>query len=115
MSSTNQIILACAIFLATYVLLIADKIHRTIVGAVVILLVGIITQNRAVEAIDFNTIGLLIGMMVIVGVTRQTGVFEYLAILAAKWAKGEPVKIMLYLATVIAWYQHFWITPPPCC
>ncbi|WP_427910024.1 SLC13 family permease [Pelotomaculum propionicicum] len=49
-----------------------------------ILLAGIITQERAVSAIDFNTIGLLIGMMVIVGITRHTGVFEYLAIIISR-------------------------------
>lgn len=110
MPASNQIILASAIFLGTYALLIVDKIHRTIValcGAVVILLFGIISQERAVEAIDFNTIGLLVGMMVIVGITRQTGVFEYLAILSAKWAKGEPVRIMLTLATVTAVLSAF--------
>jgi len=103
--ATYQIAFASAVFLGTYALLIADKIHRTIValcGAMLILLAGILTQERAVRAIDFNTIGLLIGMMVIVGITRRTGVFEYLAILSAKWAKGEPVRIMVSLATVTA-------------
>jgi len=103
--ATYQIAFACVIFLGTYLLLIADKIHRTIValcGAMLILLAGIITQERAVSAIDFNTIGLLIGMMVIVGITRHTGVFEYLAIWAAKLVKGDPVRIMIALATVTA-------------
>lgn len=110
MHATCQIAFASAVFLGTYALLIADKIHRTIValcGAVLILLAGIITQERAVRAIDFNTIGLLIGMMVIVGITRRTGVFEYLAILSAKWAKGEPVRIMIALATVTAVVSAF--------
>lgn len=110
MPVTFQIFFASAIFLGTYVLLIADKIHRTIValcGAVLILLAGIITQERAVRAIDFNTIGLLIGMMVIVGITRRTGVFEYLAIISAKWARGEPVRIMIALATVTAVVSAF--------
>lgn len=105
MPATYQAAFACIVFLGTYLLLIADKIHRTIValcGAMLILLAGIITQERAVRAIDFNTIGLLIGMMVIVGITRHTGVFEYLAIVSAKWVKGEPVRIMIALATVTA-------------
>ncbi len=105
MPVTYQVAFACVIFLGTYVLLIADKIHRTVValsGAMLILLAGIITQERAVSAIDFNTIGLLIGMMVIVGITRHTGVFEYLAIWAAKLVKGDPVRIMIALATVTA-------------
>jgi len=102
---TYQAAFACVVFLGTYLLLIADKIHRTIValcGAMLILLAGVITQERAVRAIDFNTIGLLIGMMIIVGITRHTGVFEYLAIVSAKWVKGEPVRIMMALATVTA-------------
>jgi len=109
-ASTVQVALATAIFLGTYALLIADKIHRTIValcGAVLILLAGIITQERAVRAIDFNTIGLLIGMMVIVGITRRTGIFEYMAIVSAKKAKGEPAMIMLSLATVTAVLSAF--------
>jgi len=84
---TYQVVFASAVFLGTYLLLIADKIHRTVValcGAMLILLAGIITQERAVSAIDFNTIGLLIGMMVIVGITRHTGVFEYLAIIISR-------------------------------
>ncbi|MFA4885766.1 MAG: ArsB/NhaD family transporter [Desulfotomaculaceae bacterium] len=105
MPVTYQAAFACVVFLGTYLLLIADKIHRTIValcGAMLILLAGVITQERAVRAIDFNTIGLLIGMMIIVGITRHTGVFEYLAIVSAKWVKGEPVRIMMALATVTA-------------
>ncbi|MHB1043934.1 MAG: ArsB/NhaD family transporter [Eubacteriales bacterium] len=110
MAPTYQVSIAIAIFLGTYSLLIADKIHRTTVslcGAVLVLLAGVVTQERAVRAVDFNTIGLLIGMMVIVGVTRRTGVFQYLAILAAKWAKGEPVRIMIALATVTAVLSAF--------
>ncbi|MFX4262403.1 SLC13 family permease [Pelotomaculum propionicicum] len=110
MPETYQVSFACVIFLGTYLLLIADKIHRTIValcGAMLILMAGIITQERAVMAIDFNTIGLLIGMMVIVGITRQTGVFEYLAIMSAKFVKGEPVRIMMALAAVTAVLSAF--------
>ncbi|BAF58635.1 Na+/H+ antiporter NhaD and related arsenite permeases [Pelotomaculum thermopropionicum SI] len=110
MSPSCQITFASAVFLGIYALLIADKIHRTIValcGAVIMLLAGIISQERAVRAIDFNTIGLLVGMMVIVGITRRTGIFEYLAVISAKWAKGEPVKIMLSLATVTAVLSAF--------
>jgi Na+/H+ antiporter NhaD/arsenite permease-like protein len=60
-----------------------------------------------VAAIDFNTIGLLIGMMVIVGITKETGVFEYMAIWSAKKVKGEPVAIMISLASVTAFVSAF--------
>lgn len=110
MEASFQAIFAVVIFLGTYALIIADKIHRAVVallGAALILLFHVIEQERAVRAVDFNTLGLLIGMMVIIGITRKTGLFEYLAILSAKWAKGEPIKIMIALATVTAVVSAF--------
>ena len=98
-------LLSIVIFLAVYALIITDKIHRTItamLGAAVIITLGVITQEKAFEAIDFNTIGLLIGMMIIVGITRQSGVFEYLAIKSAKLAGGKPLAIMAILALITA-------------
>jgi Na+/H+ antiporter NhaD/arsenite permease-like protein len=89
------------IFLLVYALIMTDKIHRTIIamlGATFIIVLGVINQVRAIEAIDFNTIGLLIGMMIIVGITRQSGIFEYLAIKSAKLAGGKPLAIMAILA-----------------
>ncbi|HZK17783.1 MAG TPA: SLC13 family permease, partial [Clostridia bacterium] len=96
---------ATFVFLLTYAFIVAEKWHRAVVaisGAVIILLSKVLTQDVAIGFIDFNTIGLLIGMMIIVGVTRETGVFEYMAILAAKKAKGEPVRIMIFLAIITA-------------
>jgi Na+/H+ antiporter NhaD/arsenite permease-like protein len=105
-----QAAIATAIFLAVYGLIIADKIHRTVLallGTMLCILLGVFTQEKAVASIDFNTIGLLIGMMVIVGITKGTGVFEYLAIWAAKKVQGEPVAIMLSLASVTAFLSAF--------
>lgn len=102
---SSQAYIATAIFLAAYAMIVAEKIHRTVValiGAVIVILAGILSQEKAIEVVDFNTIGLLIGMMVIVGITRHTGVFEYLAIWSAKFVKGEPAAIMISLATVTA-------------
>lgn len=68
-----QVVLAVAIFVIVYTLIVTEKIHRTVAalaGGVVVLASGLLTQVEAVHAIDFNTIGLLIGMMVIVGITR---------------------------------------------
>ncbi len=96
---------ALAIFLLTYAVIISEKVHRTIaalIGAGLFMLSGVLTIEDAIEYIDWNTIGLLIGMMIIVGITRNTGVFEYLAVRAAKMVKGNPVKIMMALATVTA-------------
>jgi len=97
--------LSIIIFLITYAFIIADKINRTIVvwmGAVLVIVLGVINQEKAIEHIDFNTLLLLIGMMVIVGITRKSGVFEYLAIKSAKMVKGEPVAILIVLALITA-------------
>lgn len=102
---TTQASIATAIFLAVYAMIVAEKIHRTVValiGAVLVILTGVLAQEAAIEVVDFNTIGLLIGMMVIVGITRHTGIFEFLAIWSAKLVKGDPAWIMVSLATVTA-------------
>ena len=105
MGENAQFIFASAVFLIAYGLIISEKIHRAVialVGAAIILLSGVLNQEQAIHAVDFNTIGLLIGMMIIVGITMKTGVFEYMAIWAAKRAKGEPIRIMVALATITA-------------
>ncbi len=97
--------IAVVLFLLAYALIISEKIHRTIVsmlGAGIILLVGILDEGAAVKVIDFNTLGLLIGMMVIVSIIAETGFFRYLAIMAAKKAQGEPVKILIALSLITA-------------
>ncbi|MBB6671535.1 ArsB/NhaD family transporter [Cohnella nanjingensis] len=101
----QQAILAIAIFLIIYALIISEKIHRTIVamiGGVLMVALGIVGQETAVHHIDFNTLGLLIGMMIIVNITAETGLFRYMAIWAAKKAKGNPVAILLALCVITA-------------
>lgn len=98
-----QVIFASAVFLITYAVIVSEKVHRTVValvGAALLAVTHVMSPEDAVHAIDFNTIGLLVGMMIIVGITRQTGVFEYLAIRAAKMSRGEPLKIMAALSLV---------------
>lgn len=93
------------LFLAVYGIIILEKVHRTIIalfGAALLLILGVLTQCEAVGYIDFNTIGLLTGMMIIVGITRKSGIFEYMAIKAAHHGGGEPVKIMVALSIVTA-------------
>ena len=105
MEQNTQFIFASVVFIIAYVLIMSEKIHRAVialVGAAIMLLSGVLTQEQAVHAVDFNTIGLLIGMMIIVGITMKTGVFEYMAIWAAKRAKGEPIHIMVALAAITA-------------
>lgn len=101
----QQAILAIAIFLIIYALIISEKIHRTIVamiGGVLMVALGIVGQETAIHHIDFNTLGLLIGMMIIVNITAETGLFRYMAIWAAKKAKGNPVFILLALSVITA-------------
>ena len=83
---TNQAILAVGVFLVTYGLIISEKIHRTIVailGGLIVIMLGIVSQETAVEHVDFNTLGLLIGMMIIVAITAQTCLFNYVAVWSA--------------------------------
>lgn len=101
----TQETLAIGIFLITYGFIIAEKVHRTIVamiGGILVIFFGIISQETAIHHIDFNTLGLLIGMMIIVSTTAETGLFNYIAIWAAKKAKGNPVQIMIFLVIITA-------------
>jgi len=101
----SQIIFATAVFVISYAIIISEKIHRTVVallGGMLVIIGGVISQKQAIEVIDFNTIGLLIGMMVIVGIARNSGLFEYLAVRAAKQSKGDPIKIMISLTIITA-------------
>ena len=101
----NSGLLAGIIFIIMYVFIASEKINRTVVamlGSLLMVLTGIITQEKAIHHIDFNTLGLLIGMMIIVAITGQTGIFNYIAIYAAKVAKGEPKRILIILALITA-------------
>ncbi|MEW6182234.1 MAG: ArsB/NhaD family transporter [Bacillota bacterium] len=105
-----QVITAVAVFLVTYALIVSEKIHRTVAAftaAAFLVLIGVMNVRNAVEAIDFNTIGLLVGMMVIVGVTRKTGIFQYTAVKAAKLSRGKPFIIIAALALVTAVLSAF--------
>ena len=96
---------AVVIFIAAYALIISEKVHRTIVGifgAMLMILLGIISQETAIHHIDFNTLGLLMGMMIIVNITSETGLFNFLAIWSAKKVKAHPVKLLVALSLLTA-------------
>lgn len=102
--------LALIIFVLTYALIMSEKVHRAIaalLGGMILIVAGVLSQEKAIEHIDWNTLGLLIGMMIVVGITRRTGVFQYLALWAVKIAKGEPIRILIALATVTAIVSAF--------
>ncbi len=106
----SSAVLAGIIFILMYVFIVSERIHRTIVamtGAIIMIFMGIMDQEVAIHQIDFNTLGLLIGMMVIVYVTGQTGLFNYIAIWAAKKAKADPVRILVYLSLITAVFSAF--------
>ncbi|WP_439951625.1 ArsB/NhaD family transporter [Actinomadura macra] len=100
---------ALVIFVAAYILIASEKVPRTAValgGAALMLLFHITDAEKAFFSIktgvDWNVIFLLLGMMVIVSVLRQTGVFEYVAIWAAKRARGKPYRLMVMLVVITA-------------
>ena len=100
---------ATLIFIIAYVIIVSEKIHKTIVaicGAALMLLFKILDQQEAFHVeefgVDWNVIFLLIGMMIIINLIRPTGFFEYIAIRSAKAGRGEPVRIMVIFALVTA-------------
>ncbi|WP_371366736.1 putative transporter [Sporomusa rhizae] len=101
----TQAVLASGIFLIAYAMIISEKIHRTIIamiGGLAMIVLGIVDQSQALHHIDFNTLGLLAGMMIIVAITGETGVFNYVAISAAKKAQGDPLRILILLGLITA-------------
>jgi Na+/H+ antiporter NhaD/arsenite permease-like protein len=108
-SSTVVVVLAVVIFVGTYVLIAAEWVHRVaaaLIGAALMVIIGATDATSAFftedTAIDWNVIFLLLGMMIVVSVLRQTGLFDYLAIWAAKRARGRPFAIMAMLCTITA-------------
>lgn len=102
--------IAVGVFIAAYAMIVAEQVHRAVValvGAAVVVFTGVLSQEQAVAAIDFNTIGLLIGMMIIVAVTRRSGIFEFLAIWATRAARGEPRRMLVALSVVTAVLSAF--------
>ena len=102
--------IAVAILLVVYAIIMAERFNRAVLsllGAGMMILCGVITQQQAVAGIDFNTIGLLTGMMVIVAISQKTGMFQYVAIRAAKSVKGNPWGILVMLSAVTALFSAF--------
>lgn len=102
-------VLALGIFIITFGLIISGRLHRTIIGvagAIAMTLVGSIfnfySQEDALKAIDFNTLGLLLGMMIIVVVLKQSGFFSYLAVKTVRISRGSPLRLMIFMGVVTA-------------
>lgn len=98
------------LFVVTYALIMSERINRVVVAtasASLLVMCGILTQDAAVEGVDFNTIGLLVGMMIIVSIVKQSGVFQFLAIWSAKLVKANPWGILITLMVVTALLSAF--------
>ena len=101
----NPMWVAAILFAITYVVVMTEKVNRAIVSllaAGLMIVLGVLNQEAAIRGIDFNTIGLLIGMMVIVAITRQSGVFQFMAIWAAKKVDARPWGILVMISLVTA-------------
>ena len=100
-------ILSTVIFLGSLILIFWEKINRSIIaiaGSVLMIgigkVMGFYSEEAAIEAIDFNTLGLLLGMMMLVAMLEPTGFFEYLAVLAARTSKGKPTQLFFLLGSI---------------
>jgi Na+/H+ antiporter NhaD/arsenite permease-like protein len=110
----SDVTIATTIFILVYALIVIEKWHKTIIalaGAAAVLLLQVLTQKEAFHTeefgVDWNVIFLLISMMIIVNIMRETGVFQYVAIWSAKLGKGEPFRILAILCAVTAVLSAF--------
>jgi len=102
--------LAIGIFVVALGIIVSERLHRTkiaLAGAVAVVVTQTISQEEAIASIDFNTLGLLAGMMLIVRLTETTGVYTYLAIRAGQLARGRPLLVVLALAGSTALLSAF--------
>ena len=104
----NPLWVATVILGLTYAVIVTERINRAIVaglGASAMIIFRVLDQEQAIHGVDFNTIMLLAGMMLIVGITKRTGVFEYLAIWSAKKVGARPAGILVGLALATALFS----------
>lgn len=103
-------LLSVLLLVGTFVILLSGRINRTVVallGAGLVVLSGVLSQQQAIAGVDFNTIGLLTGMMIIVAITRLTGLFELVAIRAVQLVRGDPRGVLIVLSMVTAVFSAF--------
>ncbi|WP_456367970.1 SLC13 family permease [Thermococcus sp.] len=101
---------ALAIFIGVYAFIMSEKIHRTVAamfGASIILLLKVVPWEKVPDYLDLDTILLLAGMMVVVNIARESGLFEYIAIKTAKLSKGSPMRVLLLFSVVTAFISAF--------
>jgi Na+/H+ antiporter NhaD/arsenite permease-like protein len=101
---------ATAIFVAALAFIAVEWVHRTtvaLIGAGVMVIIGVIDQQEAIEAVDWGTLGLLAGMMIIVGLTERTGVFTFVALKTAQLSQGRPFALVFLLAGITGLMSAF--------
>jgi len=101
----NPTWIAAVIFLISYAVIVSDRVHRTIaalLGGLTIILVGVLDQHQAFQAIDWNVIFLLAGMMMIANMLQETGLFQWIAIQSVRLGKGNTYRILVILVIVTA-------------
>ena len=106
----SPLLVATTLFVVTYLVIMSDRLNRAIVallGAGLLILTGVLEQKEAVAAVDFNTLGLLLGMMLIVNITRRSGLFQFVAIWSAKKVDAKPWGILLMMSIVTAVFSAF--------
>lgn len=101
----NTQLISIIIFSLVILSIITEKIDRTVAaisGAVLMIIANVLTLDKSISYIDFNTIGVLLGMMIVVSIVKNSGLFEYIAIYTAKKSKGNPWRIMVYFILITA-------------
>ncbi|MBN2770700.1 MAG: ArsB/NhaD family transporter [Spirochaetes bacterium] len=103
-------IIASVLFAVVFICITLELFNKTVIalfGASIFILFHFISQHDAFLEIDWNVVFLLISMMIIVGITKQTGLFQYIAIKTAKLAKGDPIVILISLSVITAVFSAF--------
>ena len=106
----NPMWVSTCVLVVTYAVIITEKVNRSIValiGAALMVVVGVLDQEEAIAGVDWNTIGLLTGMMILVSISRRSGMFQYLAIWSAQAARAHPAGILVMLQVTTAVLSAF--------
>jgi Na+/H+ antiporter NhaD/arsenite permease-like protein len=104
----SAMVLPAALFILTYAAIMTERVNRAVVallGGGFAIAAGLLNQEEAIHAIDFNTLALLAGMMIIVGITKKSGLFGYVAIRATQFMRGSPAGILFVLPLITALFS----------
>jgi Na+/H+ antiporter NhaD/arsenite permease-like protein len=106
----DPMVVSTTVLCVTYAVIIWDKLNRAIValvGAAAAILIGVLDQNEALKGVDWNTIGTLAGMMIIMSIAQRSGVLQYLAIASAQWTHANPTALLVLLQLITAVISAF--------